>query len=58
MVVVEHPPACDRVAQLHGARGDGVPLDVVLLTVDPSQLSGLVAVVLLAHEHFDLGGKP
>ena len=57
MVVVEHPPAGDRVAQLHCARGDGVPLEVVLLTFVPSQLSGLEAV-LLAHEHFDLGGKP
>jgi hypothetical protein len=57
MVVIEHPPACDCVAQLHRARGDGVPLDVVLLTVDASQLSGLEPV-LLAYEHFDLGGKP
>jgi len=56
MVVIEHPPACDRVAQLHRSSGDGVPLDVELLTVDPSEMSGLEAV-LLAHEHFDLGGE-
>jgi len=57
MVVIEHPPACDRVAQSHSARHDGVPLDVVLLTVDPSQLSGLEAL-LLADEHLDLLGEP
>jgi hypothetical protein len=44
MVVIEHPPTCDRVAQLRGPCGDGVPLEVALLTVDPS--------------HFDLGRKP
>jgi hypothetical protein len=57
MIVVEHPPAGDRVGQLHRACGNGVSLDVVLLAVDLLQLSGRVAAVLLAHEHFDLLGK-
>ena len=53
MVVVEHPPADDRVAQRYGPCRDGVVLEVVLLTVDPSQ--GLrVGAVVFAHEHLDL----
>ena len=58
MIVVEHPPARERVAELDRAGRDGVPLEVVLLAVDVLQLPGLVAVVLLAHEHLDLRGEP
>ena len=57
MIVVEHPPVRERVAQLHDTGGDGVSLEVVLLAVDGLQLSGLVAVALLADEHLDLGGE-
>ena len=57
MIVVEHPPVSERVAQLHGACGDGVSLEVMLLAVDVLQMSGLVAVVLLADEHLDLRGE-
>jgi len=42
---------------MHRARGDRVALDMALLTVDPSQLSELVAAALPAHEHFDLAGR-
>jgi hypothetical protein len=40
----------DRIAQLHRARCEGAPLDVVLLAVDLSQLPELAmaAIVLLA----------
>ena len=54
MIVVEHPPARDRVAQLDDTCGEGVSLEVVLFAVDVLQLSGLVAAVLLADEHLDL----
>ena len=57
MIVVEHPPVRDRVAQLHGPCGDRVSLEVVLLAVDVLQLSGLSAAVLLADEHLDLLGS-
>ena len=57
MIVIEHPPVRERVAQLHDACGDRVSLEVVLLAVDVLQLSGLVAVALLADEHLDLGGE-
>ena len=40
MVVVEHPPAHDRVAQLHGTCRDGVSLEVVLLAVDVRSCPG------------------
>ena len=43
MIVVEHPPVRDRVAQLHDTCGEGVSLEVVLLAVDVLQLSGLLA---------------
>ena len=54
MIVVEHPPVSERVAQLHDASGVGMSLEVVLLAVDGLQLSALLAVVLLADEHLDL----
>ena len=41
MVVVEHPPLGDRVAELHGPGRDRALLEVVLLAVDALQLSGL-----------------
>ncbi len=53
VIVVEHPPADDRVAQLHGPCRDGVVLEVVLLAVDPPQ-GLLVAAVVFAHEDLDL----
>ena len=34
MIVVEHPPVGDRVAQVHDACRDGMSLEVVLLAVD------------------------
>jgi len=57
MVGVEHPPACARAPQLHGARCDGASLEVVLLAVDVLQLPGLVAAALLADEHLDPEGE-
>ena len=57
MVVVEHPPVGDRVAQLHGPGRNRALLEVVLLAVDALQLSGLVAAALFAHEHLDLFGE-
>jgi hypothetical protein len=53
----EHPPADDRVGQLDRSCCDGVVLEVMLLAVDPSQLSLLVAAVVFAHEDLDLLGK-
>ena len=35
MVVIEHPPVCDGVAQLHRACRDSGPFEVVALAVDP-----------------------
>src|SRR5450755_2773779 len=57
VIVIEHPPADDRVAQLDRSCPDGVVLEVMLLAVDPSHLSVLVAAVVFAHEHLDLLGK-
>ena len=54
MIVVEHPPVSERVAELHRTCGDRVSLEVVLLAVDGLQLSALLAVVLLADEDLDL----
>ncbi len=52
VVVVEHPPARDRIAQLNNAAADGPALDVKALAVHMVELSGLVAAVVLADEHF------
>ena len=41
VVVVEHPPARDRVADLDDAAADGAALDVGALALDPGELSGL-----------------
>ena len=57
VIVVEHPPADDRVAQLDRSCRDGVVLEVMLLAVDPSQLRCVVAAVVFAHEDLDLLGK-
>jgi hypothetical protein len=57
MIVVEHPPVHDGVAQLDDTCGEGVSPEVVLFAVDVLQLSGFLAVVLLANEHLDLGGE-
>jgi hypothetical protein len=57
MIVVEHPPLGDRVAELHGAGRDRVLLEVALLSVDALQLSWLSVAVLLAHEDLDLLGQ-
>jgi hypothetical protein len=45
VIVVEHPPVHDRVAQLHSACGQCVFVDVLALAVDPPELTGLAAVV-------------
>ena len=58
MIVVEHPPVRDRVAQLHRARRDGVPLEVVALAVDAPQLPRLAAGMILAHQHLDPRREP
>ena len=58
LVVVEHPPARDRVAQLDDTGGDCASLEVVLLALDPLQLSGLVSAVLLANQHLDVRREP
>jgi hypothetical protein len=34
VIVVKHPPARDRIAQIHCACGDGASFEVVLLAVD------------------------
>ena len=54
MVVVEHPPLCDRVAQLDDTRSDRAVLEVVLLAVDALQLARVP--VLVADEDLDLPG--
>ena len=57
MIIVEHPPVRERVAQLDDTCGEGVPLEVVLFAVDMPQLPRLLAIVLLANEHLDLCGE-
>jgi hypothetical protein len=57
VIVVEHPPVPDRVAQLHSACGQCVFVDVLALAVDPPELTGLAAVVVLADEDLDLLGE-
>ena len=57
MIVVEHPPVHDRVAQFDRARIPGALLDVMALAVNLSKLSGLAAIVVVAGEHFDLLGQ-
>ena len=57
VVVVEHPPMRERVAELHGACGEGVLLKVVLFAADVLQLSGFLALVLRADKHLDLRGE-
>ena len=53
MIVVEHPPVHDRVAQFDGAGVLGALLDVMALAVNLSKLSGLAATVVVADEHLD-----
>jgi hypothetical protein len=55
MVVVEHPPLRDRVAQLDDTRSDRVLLEVVLLAVDALQLARVA--VLVAGGDLDLLGE-
>jgi hypothetical protein len=55
MVVVEHPPLRDRVAQLDDTRSDRALLEVVLLAVDALQLARVA--VLVADEDLDLLGE-
>jgi len=57
MIVVEHPPESNRVAQLHGTCGNAPLLEVVLFAVDVAQMPGLLARAPLADEHLDLGGE-
>ena len=57
IVVVEHPPAGERVTQFDDTRSDRALLEVVLLSVDALKPSGLVVAVLFPHEHLDLGGE-
>ena len=57
VVVVEHPPVRGRVAQLHDTGRVGMLLEVVLLAVYGLQLSGFLAVGLLADEDLDLRGE-
>ena len=54
VVVVEHPPTRDRVADLDDAAAHGAALDVGALALDPGELSGLATVVVFADEHLDL----
>ena len=53
MIVVEHPPVHDRVAQFDGARVLGAMFDVMVLAVNLSKRSGLAAIVVVADEHLD-----
>ncbi len=53
VVVVEHPPARDRVAELDDAAADGAALDVSALSLHAGELSGLAAAVVFADEHLD-----
>jgi len=55
MVVVEHPPAGDGVAQLLGSGCNRALLEVVLFPLDVLQLSRLA--LLVADEHLDLLGE-
>jgi hypothetical protein len=57
MIVVEHPPVRERVAQLQDTCGEGVSLEVVVLAVDVLELSELLARVRLADEHLDSPGE-
>ena len=52
-----HVPAWTAQLQLHRTRGDGASLEVLLLAVDMLQLPGLVAALLLEHEHLYLCGE-
>ena len=57
MIVDEHPPVRDRVAERHGPGRNRALMEVVPLALDTLQPSGLVVAVLLAHEHLDLCGE-
>jgi len=48
MIVIEHPPVSERVAQLHDTRGDRVSLEMMVFAEDVVQMSGLLARALLA----------
>jgi len=49
VVVVEYPPARDRVADLDDAAAEGAALDVSALSLHAGELSGLATVVVFAH---------
>ena len=53
VVVVEHPPTRDRIAELDNPAAHGAALDMSALALRAGEMSGLAAVEVFADEHLD-----